>query len=40
MLEFLETLAPGEAVHERPSLASLSPEKRALLLRKARGWKH
>ncbi len=36
MLEYLESLTPGDAVRARPSLADLSPEKRALLLRKAR----
>jgi glycosyltransferase involved in cell wall biosynthesis len=36
MPEFLQSLKPGEAVPERPSLANLSPEKRALLLRMAR----
>lgn len=39
MLEYLQSLSPGEARRERPSLADLSTEKRALLLRKARGWK-
>ena len=40
MLKYLQTLEPGAAVRERPSLADFSPGKRALLLRKARGWKH
>jgi glycosyltransferase involved in cell wall biosynthesis len=40
MLQYLQSLKPGAAVRERPSLADLSPGKRALLLRKARGWKH
>ena len=39
MPEFLQSLQPGEAVRERPSLAHLSPEKRTLLLRMARGRK-
>jgi glycosyltransferase involved in cell wall biosynthesis len=39
MLEYLESLRPGEAVPERVSLASLSPEKRALLLQKMRNRK-
>jgi glycosyltransferase involved in cell wall biosynthesis len=40
MPEFLQSLQPGEAVRERPSLANLSPEKRTLLLRMARSRKH
>jgi glycosyltransferase involved in cell wall biosynthesis len=40
MLSFLQSLKPGEAMPERPSLANLSPEKRALLLRMARSRKH
>jgi hypothetical protein len=40
MLSFLQSLQPGEAMPQRPSLANLSPEKRALLLRMARGRKH
>jgi len=36
MREYLESLRPGEAVPEPPSLANLSPEKRALLLQKIR----
>jgi glycosyltransferase involved in cell wall biosynthesis len=40
MPEFLQSLKPGEAVPERPSLANLSPEKRTLLLRMARSRKH
>jgi glycosyltransferase involved in cell wall biosynthesis len=39
MLAFLQSLQPGEAVRERPSLASLSGEKRSLLLKLARGRK-
>ena len=37
MPDFLQSLQPGEAVRERPSLASLSAEKRSLLLKLARG---
>jgi hypothetical protein len=40
MPEFLQSLQPGEVMRERPSLANLSPEKRTLLLRMARGRKH
>jgi glycosyltransferase involved in cell wall biosynthesis len=40
MPRYLQSLKPGEAVRERPSLAHLSPEKRTLLLRMARGRKH
>jgi hypothetical protein len=36
MPEFLGSLQPGEAMRERPSLANLSAEKRALLLQMAR----
>lgn len=36
MREYLESLTPGEAAPARPSLADLSPEKRALLLQKIR----
>ncbi|MFN7993759.1 MAG: glycosyltransferase family 4 protein [Bryobacteraceae bacterium] len=36
LMRYLESLTPGEAVPERVSLASLSPEKKALLLRKMR----
>ena len=39
MQAFLQSLKPGEAVRERPSLANLSPQKRTLLLRMARGRK-
>jgi len=39
MMDFLQSLKPGEAVRERPSLENLSPQKRALLLQKARGRK-
>jgi hypothetical protein len=39
MREYLLSLAPAEAAAEKPSLANLSPEKRALLLRLARGRK-
>jgi glycosyltransferase involved in cell wall biosynthesis len=39
MPRFLQSLQPGEAVRERPSLASLSPEKRTLLLQMTRGRK-
>ncbi|MGC9950070.1 MAG: glycosyltransferase family 4 protein [Bryobacteraceae bacterium] len=39
MPRFLQSLKPGEAVRERRSLANLSPQKRALLLRMARGRK-
>jgi hypothetical protein len=39
MPEFLQSLRPGEAVRERPSLAHLSPEKRTLLLHRARSRK-
>jgi hypothetical protein len=39
MMAFLQSLEPGEAVRERPSLANLSGEKRALLLKLARGRK-
>jgi glycosyltransferase involved in cell wall biosynthesis len=39
MLAYLQSLAPGEAVPEPASAASLSPEKRALLLQKIRGKK-
>ena len=39
MREYLLSLRPGDAVPEKPSLANLSPEKRALLLRLARGRK-
>jgi glycosyltransferase involved in cell wall biosynthesis len=39
MPRFLQTLKPGEVARERPSLASLSPEKRTLLLQMARGRK-
>jgi hypothetical protein len=39
MAEFLQSLRPGEAVREIPSLANLSPEKRALLLQRARARK-
>ena len=37
MREYLEALTPGDAVVEPASLANLSPDKRALLLRKIRG---
>lgn len=37
MLAYLQSLAPGEAVPEPASAASLSPEKRALLLQRIRG---
>jgi len=40
MPEFLQSLQPGNTVHERPSLANLSPEKRTLLLKLARVRKH
>ena len=40
MPEFLQSLKPGEAVRERPSLANLSPQKRTLLLQMARSRKH
>jgi len=36
MLQYLQSLTPGDILPERPSLASLSPAKRALLLQKAR----
>ncbi len=36
MAALLQSLQPGEAVRERPSLAGLSPEKRSLLLQMAR----
>jgi glycosyltransferase involved in cell wall biosynthesis len=36
MLRYLQSLTPGDILPERPSLASLSPAKRALLLQKAR----
>jgi glycosyltransferase involved in cell wall biosynthesis len=39
MLKYLQSLAPGEAVPQPASLAGLSPDKRALLLRKMRGRK-
>lgn len=39
LLQYLRTLAPGAADHEPASMASLSPERRALLLRKMRGKK-
>jgi glycosyltransferase involved in cell wall biosynthesis len=39
MQAFLQSLKPGEAVRERPSLANLSPQKRTLLLQMARGRK-
>jgi len=39
MPDYLQSLQPGEAVRERPSLANLSPQKRALLLQLARGRK-
>ena len=39
MLEYLQALTPGEAVPQPLSLANLSPEKRALFLRKIRGRK-
>ena len=39
MTDYLQSLQPGEAVRERPSLANLSPQKRALLLQLARGRK-
>jgi hypothetical protein len=39
MPRFLESLQPGEAVRERPSLAHLSPQKRTLLLKRARARK-
>jgi glycosyltransferase involved in cell wall biosynthesis len=39
MPEFLQSLQPGERVRERPSLAHLSPAKRTLLLKLARGRK-
>ncbi len=37
MLTYLQSLAPGETVPEPASAASLSPEKRALLLQRIRG---
>jgi glycosyltransferase involved in cell wall biosynthesis len=37
MLEYLQSLQPGEARTEPASLANLSPARRALLLRKIRG---
>ena len=40
MAEFLSSLQAGDAKRERPSLAHLSPEKRTLLLRMARGRKN
>jgi glycosyltransferase involved in cell wall biosynthesis len=40
MPDLLLSLQPGEAVRKRPSLAHLSPEKRTLLLQKARSRKH
>ncbi|HUO31788.1 MAG TPA: glycosyltransferase family 4 protein [Bryobacteraceae bacterium] len=39
MREYLQSLVPAVAAPERPSLANLSPDKRALLLRLARGRK-
>lgn len=39
MPAYLQSLTPGTAAPARPSLAGLSPEKRALLLRKARSRK-
>ncbi|HLY18461.1 MAG TPA: glycosyltransferase family 4 protein [Bryobacteraceae bacterium] len=39
MLAYLQSLEPADAAPERPSLANLSAERRALLLRKARAWK-
>jgi glycosyltransferase involved in cell wall biosynthesis len=39
MPQFLQSLRPGTALPERPSLAHLSPEKRTLLLQLARGRK-
>jgi glycosyltransferase involved in cell wall biosynthesis len=39
MADFLQRLKPGEAVRERPTLASLSPDKRSLLLQMARSRK-
>ncbi len=39
MPEYLQSLEPGERIRERPSLAHLSAEKRALLLQLARGRK-
>ncbi len=39
MAAYLHSLAPGDAAPERPSLANLSAEKRALLLRLARAGK-
>ena len=36
MPAFLQSLEPGEAVRERPTLANLSPQRRALLLQMAR----
>jgi len=40
MLDYLQSLKPGERVRERPSLAILSAEKRTLLLQMARSRKH
>jgi hypothetical protein len=37
MQAYLQSLAPGQAVAEPASAASLSPQKRALLLQKIRG---
>lgn len=39
LLEYLRSLQPGEAIADPPSLATLSPAKRALLLQKMRGRK-
>jgi len=40
MQSYLQSLKPGDAAPERPTLANLSPEKRALLLQKARARTH
>ncbi|HTQ58217.1 MAG TPA: glycosyltransferase family 4 protein [Bryobacteraceae bacterium] len=40
MTAYLQSLTPAAAAPERPSLANLSPEKRALLLQMARARKH
>ena len=39
LLEYLQSLHPGEASRQHPSLADLSPQRRALLLQKARARK-